>query len=131
MEGSTQVVNPVIRNFPGYEVTAAVVNCDIDMVVPRRAVTFEKVLSSLFSRNTWRILIAHESYAGGRFYDWPSIVRGYPRVTVGVRIETYRGFNGVINPKDRRVRKYVVFRKDIFDVSVIAAPTCPSFKDPR
>jgi hypothetical protein len=89
------------------------------MVVPERAVAVEKVLCA-FGRNTWGILIAHESYTGRRFYDRPSVVRGYPLVTVGVRVDAHRGFDGVINPKDHSMCKYVILRKDIFDVSVFS-----------
>jgi hypothetical protein len=34
-EGATQVVNPIMLNFPGYEVTAAVVNSDITWLYQR------------------------------------------------------------------------------------------------
>lgn len=84
----------------------------------------------VFGRNARRILIAYERNAGRRFYNRPSVVRRCPRVTVGVRVDAYGGFDGVVRPEDRRVGKQIVLRKDTLDVSAIVAPFGPSLQNP-
>src|SRR6266700_7302842 len=72
-KGAAQVVNPAVWDFPGDKVPTAIVNGDVDVVVPGRPIAAQKMLDAVLGSDTWRILITHKGDTGRRFDDRPAL----------------------------------------------------------
>lgn len=130
MEGAAHVVNPTVRDFPGDEMTTAMVNGDVHMVVPGCPIAAQEMLDTVLHRNTRWVLITHEGDPSGRFDDWPAVVGGCPRIAVGIGVHAHRGFDSIIHPENHGVCEEIIFREDVLNMAIVVAPAYPSFQNP-